>query len=558
MATNVVGLDDSQRLQRIQALAHIGCWEWHPASGHMHWSQQLRQILGFSSAETLDYATFRSLVHAEDLPAFDRTIASALDGGERFQSIHRMYLSDRSTVRVFQFTGEIVRDDEGAPVVVFATGADITDQQAAKKELAHLATHDPLTGLPNRRSIIALLEERLTGNGDDPGVLLMIDIDRFKDINDLRGHAAGDQVMRSLASTLTECLPDSATVGRLGGDEFAVVLPHENIEGARSLAEELCDAVNGRPFLTSNEALRLTVSVGIASLAEAIDDVTVLANADLALYAAKAAGRNRACVFAPEQHARASERLSVQQRLAAALDNDTLSLLAQPIIDLTSDQISAYELLLRLDDGHTPELGPSLFLPTAERSSLATRVDRWVVDRAIAALASPAARRRGLCLQVNVTGRSLQDEDFGTQILQALNRAGVSSHRLGFEITETTTMGNVEAVRRLVERLGSAGCPIVLDDFGTGFGSLVPLRNVPFAAVKIAGVFLAQAEHGHPNLTVIDGIVRLARGLGMQVIAEEVDRAPLLEALREVGVRGAQGWVCGAPRPLEQVLAGLA
>jgi diguanylate cyclase (GGDEF)-like protein len=552
MTTGTVGLDDSQRLERLQALTGIGLWEWHPRTGQMRWSTQLRQMFGFPEYAALDYATFRSLVLADDLPSFDDTMAEALKDQRQFRTIQRMHLADRHTVRVVQIAGEVVRDDAGTIVRVLATGVDVTEQQSISNELAHLATHDALTGLHNRRGIIALIDEQLLD--DDAGAFLLLDIDHFKDINDLRGHAIGDQVMRALAAHLQAHLPPDVALGRLGGDEFAVVLPEHGSAAARAVAEHLCDAVNGAPLMTAGGVLRVTVSIGVAVMTGAIDNETVLANADLALYEAKNAGRNCTREFMPEQHARARQRLSVQQRLAEALDSDGLMLMAQPIVDLATDEISAWELLLRLRDGYLPDLAPDEFLPTAERSSLATRLDRWVVDRAIAALSTPAARRRGLCLQVNVTSRSLEDTTFGDTVLDALRHAGVSPHRLGLEITETATMSNVDAVRDLVGRLGSAGCPIVLDDFGTGIGSLVSLRHVQFAAIKVAGTFVQHADRADPNLTVIDGIVRLARGLGMQVIAEQVDRPPLLRALRDAGVRGAQGYLLGAPQPLDDML----
>jgi diguanylate cyclase (GGDEF)-like protein/PAS domain S-box-containing protein len=553
-STSTLGLDDSQRLERIQALAGIGLWEWHPQTGAMDWSNQLRAMFGFQSDDVLDYATFRSLVLADDLASFDLVMTDALEQQRPFHAVQRMYLADRQTVRVVQISGDVLRDDRGAAISVLGTGADITEQHQVRTELAHLATHDTLTGLRNRRSITALIDERLSQQASEPTALLLIDIDHFKDINDLRGHAIGDQVMRALATQLDAQLPDGAALGRLGGDEFAVVLPDHDRVGACAVAERLCDVINGTPMMTTTGALRLTVSIGVAALTSPADKETVLANADLALYEAKNAGRNCTREFLPEQHTRAHRRLSVQQRLAEALDNDGLSLMAQPIFDLATDEILAWELLLRLRDGYSPELPPSEFLPTAERSSLATRVDRWVVARAIAGLSAPAARRRGLCFQVNITSRSLEDPMFGDAVLDALRSAGVSPHRLGLEITETATMTNIAAVRSLVGRLGNAGCPIVLDDFGTGFGSLVSLRHVPFTAIKVAGAFVQHAGRGDPNLTIIDGIVRLARGMGMQVMAEQVDRRPLLQALRDAGVRAAQGYLLGGPRPLGHIL----
>jgi len=544
----------AHRLERVQNLAGVGLWEWNPRTGAMYWSNQLREMFGFAPDEPLDYAMFRSLVVADDLSAFDSVMARVLEQQERFRTLTRMRGADRHTVRVMQISGEVTRDDRGATISVLATSTDVTEQHRARAELAHLATHDPLTGLRNRRSIMAVISDRLTHHANEPTALLLIDVDQFRDINNLRGHAIGDQVMRALATQLDARLPDGAELGRLGGDEFAAVLPDHDSDTARTVAERLCDDVNGTPVMTTGGALRLTVSIGVAASTGPANAETVLASADLALHDAKHAGGNCTRAFEPDQHTRAHRRLSVQQRLAEALDTNGLSLLAQPIVDLATDEISAWELLLRLRDGHSPQLPPSEFLPTAERTSLATRVDRWVVGRAISALSTPSARRRGLCLQVNVTSRSLEDITFGATVLDALRSAGVSPHRLGFEVTETATIANVAAVSDLVERLGHAGCPIVLDDFGTGFGSLVTLRHVSFSAIKVASVFVQHGNTGHPNLPVIDGIVRLARGLGTRVIAEQVEHRPLLEALRDAGVRGAQGYILGAPRPLDDIL----
>jgi EAL domain-containing protein (putative c-di-GMP-specific phosphodiesterase class I) len=244
----------------------------------------------------------------------------------------------------------------------------------------------------------------------------------------------------------------------------------------------------------------------------------------------------------------------VRERVATALDNGDMVLYAQPIIDLRNDQVTAYELLLRLRDGRTPHLEPRSFLAPAEHTDLAARIDRWVVGQAIAVLASPHARRRGVRLHVNLTGRTLADPAFGDDLLRDLRRAGVDPFRLGLEVGEAAAVHDADRVRRLVDRLADASCPVVLDDFGSGLGALQSLQRVPYAAVKVAGPLIDHADRSDRDRAVVEGIVRLARGLRLQVIAEEIDRPALLEAVRDAGVRGAQGFLLGAPHPLAQVL----
>jgi len=554
MATELVGGDDTLRLDRVQALARVGFWEWEPATGSMHWSTQLREIFGFGPDDEPDFASLRSLVHPDDLPAFDEIVTGAPARPGHAEHIHRSYLADHRTVRVVHLSVDVAHDGATGPRV-FATCVDITEQQAAKNELAYLATHDTLTGLHNRRGIVALLEERLTDAPADRGALLLIDVDHFKDINDTRGHAAGDDVLIALTALLDTRMPDGALLGRLGGDEFAVILPGADAERGRAVGEQLCDAVYATPVMTDRGPLRMSVSIGVASLRHVDDAGAALTSADLALYQAKADGRNAVRTASDDQRDRASRRLSVQQRLSRALDIDGFRLLAQPIVDLATDQVLAYELLLRVDDHHRPPLLPGTFLPTAERSTLAARIDRWVLDRAIAALATPAARRRRMRLQVNLTGRSLRDADLADRVVEHLGSAGVAPHRLGLEVTEFTAISDTSELLHLIERLSAAGCPVVMDDFGSGLGSLLSLRHVPFAAVKLSGPLIAHADRNDGTRTVVDGLVQMAKGLRMHVIAEEVDSMPLLRALRDSGVRAAQGYLLGRPEPLERLLA---
>jgi diguanylate cyclase (GGDEF)-like protein len=285
----------------------------------------------------------------------------------------------------------------------------------------------------NRRRITARLAEC---TADPAGAtLLLIDIDHFKDINDLRGHAVGDRVMRSVAGTVAGLLEPGAMLGRLGGDEFAVVLPYQDPERGIALGERVCDAVAADPVVAGGSAVRATVSVGVAAVAAEQNVEVSLGRADLALYEAKNAGRNRARLFAPDQYRQALARVTLLERVSGALRNGTMQLDAQPIVDLSTGVATRWELLIRLRDGIEPVLGPAEFLPAAERTDLVLQLDRWVLDHALFALASGPARARDLRLEVNISPRSLEDDDLGDWVLRRLREHDVSPRRLGLEIT---------------------------------------------------------------------------------------------------------------------------
>jgi len=547
--------DREWRLARLEALTRLGSWEWDVVAGDVIWSEALLRLFGFSEGMDLDYLAYRSLLHPDDVSLIEDTLAEALRTGTPFTYTHRMYLADRVTERVFECYGEVIINACGEPIRVLGTAQDITEQHRARQELTFLAGHDPLTGLANRRQIT----DRLTACtvGRSGGALLLIDVDNFKDINDLRGHPVGDQVMRALAKLLSTALGPDPLLGRLGGDEFAVVLPQCEAAGAVDLAERLCDTVARTPIVAGRSALTVTASIGVAVIAPDSEYEVALAHADLALYEAKNAGRNRVRLFATDQYQQAARRVSVLQRVGDALATGGLHLEAQPIIELRTGTVARHELLVRLRDGREPVLEPDEFLPAAERSDLVLRLDRWVIGQAVAALAEPAARTAGLRLEVNVSGRSLDNPALGEWILTALRQAQVEPQRLGLEITETAAITSLDAARPLAMTLIKAGCGFSLDDFGAGFGSFAYLKHLPFTAIKIAGDFVRQVDTDAVDRTLVDSVVRIAHQLGMDTVAEHVDRPELVGALRQLGVDHAQGFHLGRPRPLDELLSSL-
>ncbi|MEQ4299818.1 EAL domain-containing protein [Plantactinospora sp. B6F1] len=546
--------DYAWRLSHIEQLARVGTWEWHLPTDQVVWSPTLKAMIGLDPETALDYPTYRTMVHPDDLGVIEATLEQAIREANSFTYTHRMYLANSRQMRVLECYGEVFTDESGRPLRMLGTAHDITEIRQVQDELAYLAEHDPLTGLPNRRALTARMSE-LTGGDAAPAALLLIDIDNFKDINDLRGHAIGDEVLRLLARLLPDHLPAEAVLGRLGGDEFAVLLPCCDADRALAVGAGLCDLVARTPLAVRGEPLRVTLSIGAAPLDAADDDALLLAHADLALYQAKGEGRNRARLFAPEQQRLAAQRVDLVSRVRRALDTGQLQLDAQPIIDLGDDRVRSYELLMRVRDDQHRQIGPGDFLPALESGDMIYELDRWVVETATRALASARAAGVELRLDVNISSRSLEDPSFGDWVVGTLAAVGVPATQLGLEITETTAIANLAAARRLASTLTSAGCRFSLDDFGAGYGSFVYLKHLPFTAVKIAGEFVRQADHGGSDPILIDAVVRAAHGLGMRTVAEHIDRPELVPVLRGLGVDRGQGYHLGRPEPLRELMA---
>jgi diguanylate cyclase (GGDEF)-like protein/PAS domain S-box-containing protein len=286
------------RLDRLEALAGMGSWELDVVEGRIEWSTALLAMYGLPADSPVDFGSFRAMVQPDDLVTMDRALAEGMASGEPFGYVHRIRTSDAAE-RVLECRCEVAIDADGHPTRVLGVVRDITEEHRALTELTYLAGHDPLTGVANRRGITVQLAERAAAPAG--ATLLLIDIDHFKQVNDRHGHAVGDRVIRHIADTLAAHLEGGALLGRLGGDEFAVVLPSRDPDGGIALGERLCAAVAGRPVVDDGATLRLSLSIGVAAVTPGHDAETTLAFADLALYAAKNAGRGRAVLHAGEQ-----------------------------------------------------------------------------------------------------------------------------------------------------------------------------------------------------------------------------------------------------------------
>jgi diguanylate cyclase (GGDEF)-like protein/PAS domain S-box-containing protein len=456
-------------------------------------------------------------------------------------------------------TSSVVHEPDGTPAYLIVQVQDISERKHFEGQLQYLADHDALTGLFNRRRFEEELERELATaqRFETGGAVLVLDLDHFKLVNDTLGHSAGDGLISTVSEILRKRLRSSDVLGRMGGDEFAVVLPQVGREEACRVGELLLEEIREDAGISGTSGRkRVTASIGISLFDGGTGGASaqeLLSEADIAMYDAKEAGRDRLTVFDPgsPRHERTQMRLDWLQRIELALENDLFVLQAQPILSLDGDRRGRFELLLRMigDDGDL--IPPGAFLHLAERSELAQRIDRWVITRAAEMLAEQERRGRDVCFEVNLSGGSIGDEAIGDHIAATLRRTGIDPGRLVFEVTETAAIVNVGRAKEFAERMHELGCGFALDDFGAGFASFYYLKHLSFDYLKIDGEFIRNLPASRTDQLVVRSVVEIARGLGKRTIAECVGDRRTIELLRAYGVDFAQGFYVGVPAPLE-------
>jgi diguanylate cyclase (GGDEF)-like protein/PAS domain S-box-containing protein len=495
------------------------------------------------------------LVHPEDREEESQALARLARGDAASVRGERRWLHPAGTIVWAAVNLTLVRDGAGVPQHVLLQAQDITERRRYESELRYLADHDPLTGLLNRRAFTRELEAHLehVNRYGPTGAALVLDLDHFKNINDTLGHGMGDELIVSLAEALRAHLGDRVAIGRLGGDELAVLLPDGDVEHA---AEVVLGVVRGQRVASPSGRLRsVSASLGIARFDEpglGADDV--LANADLAMYEAKEAGRDRAVAYRPAGRASEHGRVSWPDVIRDGLDEDRFVLQAQPIMNLATGDTGQFELLLRLRDPLGELISPAAFLPAAERYDLIGAIDRWVVTRSIAMLAEENRRGRRLTFEINISGRSAGDPELLALIEHELRTNEVDPAQVIFEITETTAVANIPRAQEFAHRLAALGCRFALDDFGAAFASFYYLKHLPFDYLKIDGEFVRGCVADRTDQLVIKAVVDIARGLGKSTVAEMVGDEETLHLVRDLGVDFVQGFHIGRPAPLARWL----
>jgi diguanylate cyclase (GGDEF)-like protein len=428
-----------------------------------------------------------------------------------------------------------------------------TDEELARREdeLAFLATHDALTGLPNRTLILDRVEQMLSRSRrrQTPAAALFIDIDNFKDINDTLGHAAGDELLKAVAARLDGVIRDADALGRLGGDEFVVISEELTLDaGPELVAERLLDALKHPFVLGADKQTRISVtaSVGIAIGSEDSAE-ELLRNADIAMYRAKWDGKNRYSVFEIGMQETVQNRMELEMDLREALEKEEFFLAYQPTIDLGSMDPTGVEALIRWKHPERGELQPDGFIPLLEESGLIVEIGKWVLDEACAQAAVWREAGFPINMAVNVSGRQLDTDRIIDDIEDALSVSGLDPAALTVEVTETALMRNVEETVERLSAIKELGVQIAIDDFGTGYSSLAHLQRFPVDALKIDRSFISGLKGNQEAETLIRTLVQLGKALSIETFAEGIEQQNELSLLRDENCDSGQGFLFARP-----------
>ncbi len=429
---------------------------------------------------------------------------------------------------------------------------DITDQRALEAQLTYQAFHDPLTGLPNRALFRERVEYALAGRTADDVHVLFIDLDRFKTVNDSLGHGSGDQLLEAVARRLSPALRGDDTLARLGGDEFAVLTVGAAGSGER-VARRILEAL--RPaFTLSGGDVSVSASIGVASGSGSTENL--LRDADVAMYGAKSAGRNRYEIFDPAMHSADHNRLRLESDLVHAIERHQLRVLYQPVVELATDAVVGFEALLRWEHPEFGTISPLDFIPIAEETGTIVAVGRWVLDQACAQARqwqTAHPRAEPLTMAVNVSARQLQESQFVDEVQSALDRHDLAPRTLTLEITESVLLDQSTAVGDRLVELKRTGVRLAIDDFGTGYSSLSYLRQFPIDILKIDRTFTNLVEGPGPVPPLLEGLVYLGRQLGLDLVAEGIEMDDQRDQLEHLHCRLGQGYLWAPPLTVDAV-----
>ncbi len=565
---------NKSRLARAQDLARMGSFDWKRGDGGPIFSPEGLRVFGLAPDESLPFRTLLRMLPSEDRNGLLTVLREVLKHSSVLATDVPVTLLD-GRQRIVHVEAEPEFNEHGNLIGYTGIVQDVTDRRMAEDKIKHLANFDGLTGLPNRRQLIwrterALEHARRLGH---QVALLLIDLDRFKVINDTLGHGAGDELLMEVSRRLRSCVRHSdqvmessleamgsrshrtlEAVGRLGGDEFVALLPEVADErDAERVAKRILDLMR-EPIFVGGQECFVTASVGIALYPR--DGATmadVLRNADVAMYAVKSSGRNSSSLYSPALAGKGREKLELESALHKAIERNELVLHYQPKIDVRGARMVGAEALMRWQRGGVL-VPPADFIPLAEETGLIIPLSEWAIRE--------AARQARIwqdsfgfadSIAVNLPNRLFERTDLVEHIHNAVTTYGVPHHAIQLEITETGLMKDLQNVIPSLHRLNEIGVEISIDDFGTGYSSLAYLTTLPISELKIDRSFVRDLGMTPQSSAVVTAIIALARSLGLRVIAEGVENLRQMEVLHRLGCGIMQGYLFSRPQPPEDI-----
>ena len=562
------------KLARAQDLARMGSFDWRTGSGSFALSVEGLRVFGRGPANPLGFRRLMQMIPAAERKTFLRRLREALTHNSVLATDVQARLDD-GRERIIHVEAEPEFNEHGALAGYTGIVQDVTDRRAAEDQIRHLANFDALTGLPNRRQLLWRAEKALEAGRrlGHQAALLLIDLDRFKNVNDTLGHSAGDELLMEVGRRLRACVRHSEqfqegaleavgsrshrlleAVGRLGGDEFVALLPEVNDErDAERVANRILDTMR-QPIFVAGEECFVTASVGIALFPrDGVSVADLMRNADVAMYAVKATGKNALSLYHPTLSGRGRQKLELESALHKAIERDELVLHYQPKIDVKHARMTGVEALMRWQRGGQL-VPPADFIPLAEESGLIIPMSEWAIREA-ARQVKEWQLNFGFAeaIAVNLPSQLFERTDLVEHIHNAVTTYGVPHHSISLEITESSLMKDLQNVIPSLHRLNEIGVQISIDDFGTGYSSLAYLTTLPIGEVKVDRSFVRDLGMTPQSAAVISAVIALARALGLRVVAEGVETLRQMDVLHRLGCSMMQGFLFSRPLPAPEL-----
>ena len=533
-------------LQDYEASGLGWFWATNGEGALTYVSQTVADVMGCTRAELVGRAVQSLFILERDAEeeAGERPLQLILSSRKTFSDLSVRAAAEKSEIW-WSISGRPQFGPDGTFIGYRGNGSDVTATRQSQKDASRLAQYDSLTGLANRHRMGKRLHATLTAyqSAKRCCAIMMIDLDRFKQVNDTLGHPAGDELLKQVAQRLLRVVTDkNCEIGRLGGDEFQIILPDIDDRGRLGEIARTIITMVSQPYQIEGSRCVIGASVGIAIAPyDGINSEELVRSADLALYASKGGGRGQFRFYSSDLHSEAERRRQIEEDLRDALGSDQMRVAYQPIVDTKTNRVVSLEALARWAHPDLGEVSPGVFIPIAEECNLIGALGDWVLKQACADAAAIPGNVR---MSVNVSAMQFSNPGFASTVAQALAHAELSPERLELELTESIFLGDREATEAMFNSLKLLGVRLVLDDFGTGYSSLSYLQHAPFDKIKIDKSFISGVtQAGNRNAAIIASIVSLAKALGMDTTAEGIEAHDELDAMRKLGVGQIQGFI---------------
>ncbi len=561
------------KLDNAQRIARLGNWEWCIASGEISWSREFGRVLGLQEGQAMQlWGDFLERIVDADRHTVRLLAEQAIEEAQPFNIEFSVPGTHVESMRRIRLEAEPHCIDGSGCTHMLGTIQDITERTNAQKQIHNLAYFDLITGLPNRAQLNEQLRYtlKLAKRNDTKFALLFLDLDHFKQVNDTLGHDAGDDLLKQVSGRLTEVVRESDmvsadetyegedsdsqhTVARLGGDEFVVLLGQVNrAEDAARVAERIAQSIS-LPYSIADQSVSVTTTIGISVYPADGENVdSLMKSADVAMYHAKESGRNGYQFYSRNIHEQALARFTLEAELKDAIENEQLTLVYQPKVNLNDGSVSGLEALVRWERAEHGPVSPADFIPLAEETGLILPLGRWVLREATRQMQTwIEAGMSPLVMAVNCSSVQFTHSDMIADINDAIAYSGLDSHLLEIELTESLLLKDTEMGIHILRNMKELGIQVAIDDFGTGFSSLSYLKRLPVDKLKIDRAFVKDLGFDSGDVAIVSAIITLSHNLNLTVVAEGVETQQQYDILHGFDCNEAQGYLIGRPMPAE-------